>query len=85
MTRNGCTPLFLLIWYFVVVVTVKNNASERKLKYGKDQRCSNKYKEEHPNERTVFVELKKQIKVISINVESSAICAHPNAQIIFKY
>ena len=64
MTRNGCTPLFLLIWYFVVVVTVKNNASERKLKYGKDQRCSNKYKEEHPNERTVFVELKKQIKVI---------------------
>ena len=64
MTTNGCTPLFLLIWYFVAVVTVKNNAPERKSKYGKDQRCSNKIKEEHPNDKTVLAELKKQIKII---------------------
>ena len=64
MTTNGCTPLFLFILYFVVVVTVKNKVSERKNKYSKDQRCSNKFKEEHSKDRTVLGELKNQIKVI---------------------
>ena len=64
MTTNWCTPLFLSILYVVVVVTVKNNAPERKSKYSKDQRCSNKFKDESPNDRTVLAELKKQIKVI---------------------